>query len=174
MTFLGTLDEVQKFFIRNNWTDGLPIIPPTEERVQEMLRGTSHAPDEVMGLLNPEFWQATVEKVAVNAVMAGCKPEYLPVVLAAVSAAIEKDPTSRITSATSNVPMYLINGPIRNEIRMNKGLGAMARAIRPMPRSAAPSCCALSTWAAGGRVEIAWAPRGIPASTPSVFPKTRK
>jgi hypothetical protein len=122
--FKGTLDEVQYFFIKNQWTDGLPIIPPTEDRVEKMLAGTSQPPDKVLGLMGPEFWEVTVEKVAINAVMAGCKPEYLPVVLAATGGAIEKDQRSWMVSATSIVPMYLVNGPIRNEIGMNAGLGA--------------------------------------------------
>jgi len=124
IAFEGDLEDVQAFFIKNQWCDGLPVIPPTESRVAAMLKGTSRAPDEVVGLLCPEFWQVTVEKVAVNAVMAGCRPEYLPVVLAAVAGTIDKDPQSWIVSATSAVQMYLVNGPIRNEIGMNKGLGA--------------------------------------------------
>jgi hypothetical protein len=124
ITFKGTLDEVQYFLVKNQWTDGLPIIPPTEDRVEKMLKGTSHPPDEKLGLMGPEFWEVNVEKVAVNAVMAGCKPEYLPVVLAAVGGGIEKDQKSWMVSATSVVPMYLVNGPIRHEIGMNAGLGA--------------------------------------------------
>jgi hypothetical protein len=120
----GNLDEIQYSFAKNQWTDGLPIIPPTEDRVEKMLKGTSHPLDEVMGLMGPEFWEVTVEKVAINAVMAGCKPEYLPVVLAAIGGCIEKDRGQWMVSATSIVPMYLVNGPIRNEISMNAGLGA--------------------------------------------------
>ncbi len=75
-----TEDNLQKLFLENNWTDNLPVILPTEERVAAMLKGTSHPPDKVVGRLRPtnfrEFWELTVEKVAVNAVMAGCQPEY--------------------------------------------------------------------------------------------------
>jgi hypothetical protein len=124
ITSKGTLDEIQNFFTENQWTDGLPIIPPTEDRVEKMLKGTSHRLDEVMGLMGPEFWEVTVEKVAINAVMAGCKPDYLPVALAAISGCIEKDRGQWMVSATSIVPMYLVNGPIRNEISMNASLGA--------------------------------------------------
>ena len=72
--------------MENHWTDFLPVVLPTEERVEAMLAGTSHARDEVVGRMRPtafrEFWEFTVEKVAVNAVMAGARPEYLPVILA--------------------------------------------------------------------------------------------
>jgi hypothetical protein len=122
--FKGTLEEVQYFFTRSQWTDGLPVIPPTEEAVGKMLKGTSHSGEEILGLLRPEFWQVNVEKIAINAVMAGCKPQDLPVVLAAVAGYIEKEHESMLVSATSMVAMHLVNGPIRNEIGMNKGLGA--------------------------------------------------
>jgi hypothetical protein len=84
--FKGTLEEVQQFFQNRGWTDGLPIIPPTEDAVQKMLAGTSHPPDEIIGLIPPESWEANVEKVAVNAVMAGCKPQHMPVLLATLEA----------------------------------------------------------------------------------------
>ena len=81
-----TEDNLQKLFLDNNWTDKLPITLPTRERVDAMLAGTSHAADEIVGHLQPvEFraaWQFTVEQVAVNAVMAGARPEYFPVILA--------------------------------------------------------------------------------------------
>ena len=72
------------------WSDGLPLVPPTEERVLRMLDGTSRDPREVVGLVPPALAAATVEKIAINAVMAGCKPEYLPVVLAAVEAVLDE------------------------------------------------------------------------------------
>ena len=81
-----TEENLHRLFIENHWTDFLPIMLPTEERVAAMLKGTSHPPDKVVGRLRPtnfrEFWEFTVEKVAVNAVMAGARPEYLPVILA--------------------------------------------------------------------------------------------
>ena len=79
-------DEHEALFERG-WTDGLPVVPPTERRVLAMLEGTSRAPGEVVALVPPDLVECTVEKVAINAVLAGCKPEYLPVVLAAVEAA---------------------------------------------------------------------------------------
>jgi hypothetical protein len=120
-----TEDNLQKLFIENNWTDFLPVILPTEERVAAMLKGTSHPPDKVVGRLRPaafrEFWELTVEKVAINAVMAGAKPEYLPVILAHAASGV----TARSSSTTSLAMITVVNGPIRNEIGMSSGIGAM-------------------------------------------------
>ena len=103
----------------------MPVTMPTEERVAAMLKGTSHAPDKVVGRLRPtsfrEFWEITVEKVAVNAVMAGARPEYLPVILAHAASGI----TARSSSTTSLAMTTVVNGPIRNEIGMSSGIGAM-------------------------------------------------
>jgi hypothetical protein len=118
-------ERLHHLFVENNWTDFLPITLPTEARVAEMLRGTSHSPDEVVGRLRPtffrEYWEFTVEKVAVNAVMAGAKPEYLPVILALAASGI----SARSSSTTSFATISVVNGPIRNEIGMNSGIGAM-------------------------------------------------
>jgi hypothetical protein len=114
-----------RLFEENRWTDFLPIVLPTEERVTAMLDGTSHAPDEVVGQLRPtdyrEPWEFTVEKVAVNAVMAGARPEYLPVILAIASTGI----TARSSSTSSIAGGIVVNGPIRDEIGMNSGTGAL-------------------------------------------------
>ena len=120
-----TEENLHGLFIENNWTDFLPVVLPTEERVEQMLKGTSHAADEVVGKLRPtvyrEFWEYTVEKVAVNAVMAGARPEYFPVILALAT----NDLTARSSSTTSFATISFVNGPIRNEINMNYGIGAM-------------------------------------------------
>ncbi len=120
-----TEDNLQQLFLDNFWTDCLPIILPTEERVAAMLKGTSHPPDKVVAKLQPtsfrEFWEVTVEKVAVNAVMAGAKPEYLPVILALTASGI----SARSSSTTSLAMISVVNGPIRNEIGMGMGIGAM-------------------------------------------------
>jgi hypothetical protein len=118
-------EELHTLFLDNEWTDRLPIVLPTEERVQEMLAHTSHAPDEVVGRMRPtafrEAWEYTVEKVAVNAVMAGARPEYFPVILA-----IAAGQTSARHSTTSSMAgMCVVNGPIRHEIGMNAGIGAL-------------------------------------------------
>lgn len=122
----GTLEEVQEYFYTRGWTDGLPIIPPTEDRVTEMLKGTKHAPDEVITkTMWPEKWEVTVEKVAINGIMAGCRPEYMPVLLATVEAFSKWDYASSVRSTNSFSFMQLVNGPIRKEIDMNSGTYAL-------------------------------------------------
>ena len=117
--------DLQQLFIDNSWTDFMPIVLPTEERVAAMLEGTSQAPDKVVGRLRPtnfrEAWELTVEKVAVNAVMAGAKPQYLPVILALAASGV----TARSSSTSSMAVNVVVNGPIRNEIGMNSGIGAL-------------------------------------------------
>lgn len=120
-----TEDNLHALFERNRWTDFLPIVLPTEERVQAMLRGTRRKPDEVVGRMQPTdnrgLWEYTVEKVAVNAVMAGAKPEYFPVILALASTGL----TARGSTSSSAAVMTVVNGPIRHQIGMNCGIGAM-------------------------------------------------
>ncbi len=120
-----TPESLISLFHQNGWTDGQPFILPTVERVSAMLKGTSRSPHELVGRMAPsaahEKWSYTVEQVAVNAVMAGCKPEHLPVLLAIAS--LEEISTP---SSTANIAsMVVVNGPIREEIGMNWGIGAM-------------------------------------------------
>jgi len=121
-----TDDNMQRLFYERGWTDGLPIILPTEERVAEMLTGTSHAPDEVVAEIylhdSQEYLKFTVEMVAIVAVMAGARPEHLPVILAVASTGLP----SIVGSTTPFACMLLVNGPIRNEIGMNSGIGAFS------------------------------------------------
>jgi len=120
-----TEDNLQRQFLVNQWTDGLPIVLPTEKRVAAMLAATSRKPDEIVGRMQPtEFrvaWEYTVEKVAVNAVMAGAKPEYFPVILALAASEV----SARGSTSSSSAAMVVVNGPIRKEIGMNWGIGAM-------------------------------------------------
>jgi len=120
-----TPDNLQALFRDNRWTLYMPIILPTEEKVAEMLKGTSHSPDEKVGEMQPssphEKWSYTVEQVAVNAVMAGAKPEFFPVILALASI----EATSLFTSTNSFTSMLCVNGPICNEINMNMSIGAL-------------------------------------------------
>jgi hypothetical protein len=117
--------NLQQLFIDQKWTDFLPITLPTEERVARMLEGTSRKPDEIVGRLAPtsfrEAWEFNVEKVAVNAVMAGCRPAYLPVVLALAASG----QSARSSSTTSFAVLSLVNGPIRSEIGMDSGIGVL-------------------------------------------------
>ncbi len=127
-TFTDTPDNLQKMFMDKRMTDFMPIVLPTAAKVDDMLKGTSHRPDEMVGKMSPtqtgtyfEDWTYTVKDVAVNAVMAGCKPEYMPLLLAV--AATGKEAIS--VSDNSFVGALVINGPIRDEIGINYGIGAM-------------------------------------------------
>jgi hypothetical protein len=117
--------NLQELFLRNGWTDGLPIVLPTEEKVAEMLMGTDHDPQEVVGMMSitthEEMKEYTVERVAVNAVMAGARPEHLPVILAIASTQHAAMPSS----TGSYGSMVVVNGPAAKTIGMNSGVGAM-------------------------------------------------
>ncbi len=120
-------DAIFDIFYERGWTDGLPIVPPTKERVAAMLAAYGKPADEAVAVLPPRNGDATLEKLATNAVMAGCRPEYFPVVVAAVEALA--DPKFEIgamnvtTSCTS--PMLIINGPIRKRLDINDGWGLL-------------------------------------------------
>ena len=124
-------DEVEVCFERG-WSDGLPLVPPTDVRVLRMLAATTRAPQDVVGLIPPNLAECTVEKVAINAVMAGCKPEYLPVVLASLEAALEPVFTLHGLLATTyfSSPIIIVNGPIAKRIGMNAGLNALGQGNR--------------------------------------------
>ena len=113
-------DEIEAAFDRG-WTDGLPVVPPTEARVLRMLEGTTRSPDDMVAIVPPDLVEVTVEQIAVNAVMAGCKPEYLPVVLAAVEAACTSEFNMHGLLATTyfSGPIAIVNGPIASRIGMN-------------------------------------------------------
>lgn len=124
-------DEFEALFERG-WSDGLPVVPPTEVRVLRMLGGTSRDPQEVIGKIPSDLADCTVEKVAINAVMAGCKPEYLPVVLAAVEAVLEEPFSMHGVLATTMYvgPVVIVNGPIRRSIGMNAKGNALGQGFR--------------------------------------------
>lgn len=124
-------DEMEVCFERG-WTDGLPVVPPTPERVLAMLKGTRRKPDELLGVIPPNKVPCTVEKAAINAVMAGCKPEYLPVVLTAVEAACLDAFCMHGLLATTyfSAPVVIVNGPIRRAIQMNSGINALGQGNR--------------------------------------------
>jgi hypothetical protein len=118
-------DELQDLFRDAWWSDGLPVVLPTPDRVAAMLKATKHDAGEVVGKMRPtetqEDWSYTVEQVAVNAVMAGAKPEYFPVILALAASQV----TAIHSSTSSFAAMVVVNGPIRHALRMNSGLGAL-------------------------------------------------
>jgi hypothetical protein len=125
-TYTGTQDELQQLFLEKRYTDFMPVILPTEEKVAEMLKGTSHEPDEQLGRMNPgseagETWTYTVKVAAINAVMAGAKPEYFPVILALGSTG---SPALNV-SDNGFAAGAVINGNIRDEIGLNYEVGAV-------------------------------------------------
>ena len=121
-----------EFFFDQGLTDGLPVVPPTEERVLRMLDGTSRPPNDLVAHVPPNLAPATVEKVAINAVMAGCRPEYLPVIIAAVEAACTDTFNLHGVLCTTYFvgPLIIVNGPIRHEIGINCGRNVFGQGAR--------------------------------------------
>ncbi len=117
------MDEFNAFVHARRWGDGLPILPPTPERVARMLTGTRRPPDEVIAAVAPAFGAATVERIAINAAMAGCRPEYLPVLIAATEAiAVPRFNLGAIQTTTNPVTVWLIlNGPLARKLEVNSG-----------------------------------------------------
>lgn len=128
VVFKGDLKEVNQFFYMRGWTDGLPIIPPTEEAVAEMLTGTDLPPEHVVAKIIPRLGKATLEKIAINAVMAGALPTYMPLLIAAIEAFL--DPRAHFgtyeVSTGSWAPCLMVNGSIRRDLNINSGVGAMS------------------------------------------------
>jgi hypothetical protein len=128
IVFKGDLKEVNRFFYQRGWTDGLPIMPPTEEAVAEMLTGTDLPPDHLVATLEPRLGKATVEKIAINAVMAGALPTYMPLLIAGVQALADPDigPTGGAVSTNSFAPFWIVNGPISNDLHINHSYGVLS------------------------------------------------
>lgn len=126
IVFTGTFEEVNRLFYENEWSDGLPIVPPTIAKVEEFLRYTERAPDEVLGVMLPDNRKATVWSIAVNGVMAGCRPEYMPVLMAAIEAMA--DPGYGVEHS-GNTPgaetLLIVNGPIIKQLGFNYEQGAL-------------------------------------------------
>ena len=122
----GSLAEIQRVFYEKGFTDGLPIIPPTREAVAAMLKGTSHSPDEVVArAFVPEGLGVTVRQVAINAVMSGCLPEQMPVLLGTIEAYQKFNLNSMLRSTNSFAFMQVVNGPISKALKMNSGVNAV-------------------------------------------------
>ena len=122
----GGYDEVQDYFYQQLWTDGLPVTPPTRERVEAFLSWTDRAPNEVIRVLPQEGREASIYSVAVNGVMAGCRPEYMPVLIALAEAIA--DPNFRVEDAGSTPgwePLIIVNGPVVRHLDFNSGQGVM-------------------------------------------------
>lgn len=126
-------EKFNSLFLENLWGDGLPLVPPTRERVDWMLSGTSRSPGEVVGKVNPKLGMATIETIAINAVMAGAKPEYLPVIIAVMEALTHDkfDDRHVLLSAGSFILLIVVSGPIVKEINMQAGIGFMGHGWRP-------------------------------------------
>ncbi len=128
IVFKGQIEEVNRFFYKRGWGDGLALMPPTELAVREMLSGTDLPPNHLVGEIVPRHGKATVEKIAINAVMAGALPTHMPVLIACVEAVC--DPAVDLgtfgTSTGSWAPFWIINGPVRNDIHVNCGSGALS------------------------------------------------
>ncbi len=129
---IGSLTDEWETMHDRGWSDGLPVVPPSEVRVMRMLDGTHRAPDEVVAVVPPDMVECTVEKVAINSVMAGCRPEYLPVVLTAVEAACTDEFNMHGLLATTMpvAPVIIVNGPIRHRIAMNSGVNVLGQGNR--------------------------------------------
>jgi hypothetical protein len=126
IVYRGSLDEVQAEFEARMWSDGLPIVPPTIDRVERFLAWTDRDPDEVIGVISPELREATVWNVAVNGVMSGCRPEYLPVLLAVVECIA--DPAFRVEDAGSTPgwePLIVLSGDLVRQLEFNFGAGVL-------------------------------------------------
>ena len=127
----GTIDEINVYFSLKKWSDGMPVIPPTIERVEEFLKFTALAPDETIATLPTANLRATPWNIAVNAVMAGCRPEYMPVLIAAVQAM--GDPSFSLAShggSTHSFTLFLcINGPLSRQLGIDHGQGLIAHPV---------------------------------------------
>lgn len=129
---LAQLDDEAEYLFEMGFTDGLPVVPPTEERVLRMLQGTTRDPHEIVAVVPPDLVEVTVEKIAINAVMAGCLPEYLPWVIAAVEAVCTDEFNIHGVLATTMPvgPVIICNGPGTRSIGMNGGGNALGQGNR--------------------------------------------
>ena len=125
------LNAVNRFLAERDWGDGLPVIPPTPELVERMLAGTGRAPQDVLMVMEPGFGVATVEKIAINAAMAGCRPEQFPVLLAAIDCLAQPELNHRDmqVSGHTEAPLILVNGPIAQRAGINCGTSAMGPGV---------------------------------------------
>ena len=131
IVFEGNLDEVHRFFYENDWSDGLPIVPPTPERVAEFLRWTDLSPETELGVLLPDQRRATVWNVAVNGVMAGCRPEYMPILIALVEAMADRRYGVEHSGNTPGAEtLIILNGPLIKELGFNFEQGALRDGVQ--------------------------------------------
>ncbi|MBC2664158.1 hypothetical protein H7F51_01355 [Novosphingobium flavum] len=126
IAFSGSFEEVNEHFLQHEWSDGLPVVPPTIEKVEAFLRHTRRDPDEVLGILKPENREATIWTIAVNGVMAGCRPEYMPILVAIVEALCDPDfGHVNLGNSPGSETVILLNGPIIKDLKFNCTQGVM-------------------------------------------------
>ena len=127
-----SFEAVQDYCWEQGWTDGLPVVPPTEDAVRRMLSGYGEDPALSLGVIQPRNAKVTLEKVAINAVMAGCVPEYFPLVVAAVQAVLEEEFNVAGVSATTGggAPVIIVNGPIAKQLNINSDAGCFGPGYR--------------------------------------------
>jgi len=126
IAFEGTFEAVNEFFLEKQWSDGLPIVPPTEEKIEQFLNYADRPIGASLGVLHPSLQQATVQSVAINAVMAGCRPEYMPVLISVVQAITE--PRYRMEDVGSSAgwaPLIVVNGPVIQRLGLNASTGLL-------------------------------------------------
>jgi hypothetical protein len=129
---IGSHEDESEAAFERGWTDGLPVVAPTQVRVYRMLQGTKRDPAEVIGMMPPDYEPCTVEKVAINAVMAGCKPEYMPLLITALETAIDDRFCLHGLIATTMYvgPIVIVNGPVRRALGMNSGINVLGQGNR--------------------------------------------
>lgn len=129
---LADAEDIMEACFERGWSDGLPVVPPTALRVMRMLRATNRDPNEIIGKIPPDNMPCTVEKVAINAVLAGCKPDYFPLVLASVTAALQDRFCLHGLLCTTyfSSPVLIVNGPVTRQIGMNGGVNALGQGNR--------------------------------------------
>jgi len=163
---VGDAEDALEILYARGVTDGLPVVPPTPERVRAAVAASGRDGDELVGLVAPRLGRATVQKIAINAVLAGCRPEYLPAVIAGVEAICDPDFALVGVSGTTDAvtPLLIVNGPVRQALDVNCGAGVfgagwranatIGRAVRLVWANvggAAPGVISMSTFAQPGR-----------------------
>ncbi len=163
-----SLDAINDHFYQQGWTDGLPIVPPTPERVAKMLDGLPwRTADDIIGVVPPAMGVARLHSVAVNAVMAGCRPEYLPVVVAALQAVLETKYglAHRQTTTHAGAPLIIVNGPCVERLGLNYGNGVFGPGWRANATIGRALRLALMNISASTL---------IPENTPTALPSTKR
>lgn len=132
IVFSGTADEINRYFAAKEWTDGLPVVPPTIARIEKFLKFTARSPDDEIAVLPSANLRATAWNVAVNAVMAGCRPEHMPIIVAAVEALGDERCCLGSLGSTSGIfPYVLVNGPIVKQLGIEHSAQLVSRGPNP-------------------------------------------